>query len=217
MYEEAYFKNYKEQSFKWKFWGRYIRKKTQKENNILEIGCTYGYLFKYLKDYPNKYGIDISEHAIKQARMLSQGAEYKVMDAQKLDFKDNFFSVVLAIDVMEHLKNPEKGIKEASRVLKEDGLFIMVTPNLESYSRKVKKDLWFAYQDPTHISILQKEQWIEFLEKNNFTIKKIRTIDMFDMLNKNISSTINLLSYILSIPHSKSKKRDNLLIIARKN
>src|SRR3989338_7742818 len=103
MYEKDYFENYKEQSFKWKFWARFIRSKTKKEDNILEIGCTYGYLFKYLKDYSNKYGIDISEHAIKQAKMLSQGAEYKVMDAQKLDFKDNFFSLVIAIDVMEHI------------------------------------------------------------------------------------------------------------------
>lgn len=216
MYEEAYFKDYKEQSFKWKFWARYIRKKTQKEENILEIGCTYGYLFKYLKDYSNKYGIDISEHAIKQARMLSQGAEYKVMDAQKLEFKNNFFSLILAIDVMEHLKNPEKGIKEAARVLKEDGLFIIVTPNLESYSKQIKGDKWFAYQDPTHISILPKEQWQELLEKNNFTIKKVRTIDMFDMPNKKLATAANLLSYMLSIPYSKSKKRDNLLIIARK-
>lgn len=216
MYEREYFENYKEQSFKWKFWARYIRKKTKKEDNILEIGCTYGYLFKYLKDYPNKYGIDISEYAIKQAKMLSQGAEYKVMNIEKLDFKENFFSLILAIDVMEHLKNSEKGIKEAARVLKKEGLFIMVTPNLESCSKKRKGNKWFAYQDPTHISILPKQQWIQFLEKNNFEIKKIRTIDMFDMPNKKISTTLNLLSYILSIPYTKSNNRDNLLIIARK-
>jgi len=217
MYDKDYFENYKEQSFKWKFWARFIRKKVKKEDNILEIGCTYGYLFKYLKDYPNKYGIDISEHAIKQARLLSQGAEYKVMDAQKLDFRDNFFSLIIAIDVMEHLKNPEKAIKETSRVLKKEGLFIMVTPNLESCSRKIKGEKWFAYQDKTHISILTKEQWIELLEKNNFTIKKIRTIDMFDMPQKKIYKALNLLSYILSIPYSKSKGRDNLLIIAKKS
>ncbi|HIH14687.1 MAG: putative glycosyltransferase, possible methyltransferase [archaeon GW2011_AR17] len=216
MYEKEYFEKYKEQSFKWKFWARFIQKKIKKEDNILEVGCTYGYLFKYLKDYPNKYGIDISEHAIKQAKMLSQGAEYKVMDAQKLDFKDNFFSLVIAIDVMEHIKNPEKGIKEAARVLKEEGIFIMVTPNLNSYSKQIKGDKWFAYQDKTHVSLLPKEQWIELLEKNNFEIKKIRTIDMFDMPNKKFSSIVNLLSYTFSLPYSKSKKRDNILIIARK-
>lgn len=217
MYEEEYFKEYKEQSFKWKYWARFIRSKTKKTDNILEIGCTYGYLFKYLKDYPNKYGIDISQYAIKQAKILSQGAEYKVMDAQKLEFKDNFFSLILAIDVLEHCKNPQKAIQEASRVLKEKGLLIIVTPNLQAYSRKIKGDKWFAYRDKTHISILQKEQWIEYVKKNNFEIKKIRSIDMFDMPQKNIASTANLLSYIFSTPHSKKMYRDNLLIIAEKS
>ncbi len=218
MYEESYFKEYKEQTFKWKYWARYIRRKTKKTDNILEIGCTYGFLFKYLKDYSNKYGIDISEYAIKQARIFSQGAHYEVMDAEKLNFKENFFSLVLAIDTMEHLKNPEKGIQEASRVLKENGLFIMVTPNQESFSKRMKGKDWFAYKDQTHVSLLSKQQWIEFLEKNNFSVRKVRSIDMFDLpYHKKLFTSLNLLSYITGFAERKGMWGDNLLIIARKN
>ena len=218
MYDKKYFQDYKEQSFKWEFWASYIRKKTKTEDNILEIGCTYGFLFNYLKDYKNKYGIDISEHAIKQARILSQGAEYKVMDAEKLTLKKDLFSLVLAIDVMEHLKHPEKGIQEVHRVLKHNGMFIMVTPNLESLSHKEKEKAWFAYKDPTHISILSEKDWIKLLEKNRFRIVKLRTIDCFDFpyINK-FFCILNLILYKLGIPFNRGKWADNLVIIARKN
>ena len=218
MYDSKYFKDYKEQSFKWKFWARFLEKRTTKTDNILEIGCTYGFLFKYLKDYENKYGIDISEHAIKQARLLSQGANYQVMNAEKLKFEDTFFQAVLAIDVLEHVKNPSKAIKEISRVLKKDGLFIMVTPNIDARSRKERGKDWFAYKDQTHISILPKEQWVDLLRENDLEMIQIGTIDMFDIpYHEKLFKGLNFLSYVSSHPIRSSELGDNLCIIAEKH
>ncbi|MBI5797822.1 class I SAM-dependent methyltransferase [Candidatus Woesearchaeota archaeon] len=216
-YDPEYFKDYKEQRFKWRFWGDYIKRYTNKEDPILEIGCTYGYLFKYLKNYSHKFGIDVSEHAIKQAKILNLGPEYKVMNAEKLDFKDKTFKVIIAIDTLEHVRNPEKAIKEAARVLKEEGLFIMATPNPNAVSHKQKGKEWFAYKDKTHISIHPAEYWEELLIKNDFRIKRRATIDLFDFPYANkFSQGINLLSYKLNIPFFKDIG-DNTVIIAKKN
>lgn len=53
-----------------------------------------------------------------------------VANVEKLPFKDNSFNVVKATELFEHVKNPEKGIKECLRVLKNNGYFIFSTPFL---------------------------------------------------------------------------------------
>lgn len=215
MFDKDYFKNYKEQKFKWIFWSDYIKKRTTKEDNILEIGCTYGFLFKYIKSN-NLYGIDISEHAINQAKIISPHAHFQVMDAEKLNFK-NKFKIIIAIDVLEHLKNPENCIKECYKLLENNGTLIIVTPNPESYSHKIKKQDWFAYKDKTHISIHNKEYWTNLLKTNNFRIKTVKTMDLFDFPYANkLFRLLNLISYKLNNPFYK-KIGDNIIIISKKN
>jgi len=55
-----------------------------------------------------------------------------VGDAHLIPFKDNSFDVILSGEIIEHLLNPLKFIREAKRVLKPQGVFIITTPNLAS-------------------------------------------------------------------------------------
>jgi 2-polyprenyl-3-methyl-5-hydroxy-6-metoxy-1,4-benzoquinol methylase len=49
-------------------------------------------------------------------------------DAERLSFVSNIFDVVIASEIMEHLWNPHSLVDEAYRVLKDDGYFIVSTP-----------------------------------------------------------------------------------------
>ena len=51
-----------------------------------------------------------------------------VMDAMQLDFKENSFDIVFMMEILEHIKEPEKAISEVFRVLKEDGYIVFSTP-----------------------------------------------------------------------------------------
>ena len=50
-------------------------------------------------------------------------------DAHHLPFKSNAFNKVLSIDVLEHVACPTAYLKEAQRVLVEQGTLILGTPN----------------------------------------------------------------------------------------
>ena len=50
-------------------------------------------------------------------------------DIQNLPFRNGVFNKIVCKDVMEHLPNPYKGLKEMNRVLK-DGLIILTFPNV---------------------------------------------------------------------------------------
>ncbi|MBS3073039.1 class I SAM-dependent methyltransferase [Candidatus Pacearchaeota archaeon] len=217
MFDKNYFKNYKDQSFKWNFWSYIIKKYTNKDSSILELGCTYGYLFKHLNGYKSLYGIDISKHAINVAKSFNHNATFEVQDVQNLKFKPNTFDLIVAIDILEHLPDPKKGIQEIFKVLKPNGYLIISTPNPDSYSHKIKKKQWFAYKDQTHISIHNKEYWINLLKENNFKIKKSTTIDLFDFpyLTK-LARLLNLILYRIKSPFLK-QIGDNSVIIAQLN
>jgi len=54
-------------------------------------------------------------------------------NAEELPFKKNYFDLVFAREVFEHLFRPDKFISEIERILKNDGKLILSTPNLNSW------------------------------------------------------------------------------------
>lgn len=114
-----------------------IRKLSDGKQKILDCGCGSGSLCIYLnKRLGSKtYGVDVSAVGIKLANELAEKAnvdsEFKVADIENhIPFEDNYFDLVFMLEVLEHLVYPEKAIKEVSRVLKKDGVFAFVSPNL---------------------------------------------------------------------------------------
>jgi ubiquinone/menaquinone biosynthesis C-methylase UbiE len=103
-----------------------------KPENILDIGCGTGETLSFLKKLYSKadlYGIDMSQKAVKYTKQKGHRNVYRG-DSIKLPFKNNFFDVVLFLDVLEHIQNDKKAINEAKRVLKKNGIIIITAPAL---------------------------------------------------------------------------------------
>lgn len=49
--------------------------------------------------------------------------------AEKMDFEDDFFDLVVSMETIEHVQNYQSFLKEVKRVLRPNGLFIVSTPN----------------------------------------------------------------------------------------
>ncbi|MCB0640571.1 MAG: methyltransferase domain-containing protein [Phaeodactylibacter sp.] len=77
---------------------------------------------------------DINERDIQFARQLNAGLEhleYRVENALDLSFPDNSFDLVISVDVLEHVGQPEQMVAEVSRILKPGGRAFITFPNLE--------------------------------------------------------------------------------------
>jgi len=99
---------------------------------ILDVGCGTGETLSFLKTiFPKAelYGIDTSSQAIKYTK--SRGHQnVKKANALNLPFDDGFFDATLILDVMEHIDDDLKVIKEAKRILRRNGRIIITAPAL---------------------------------------------------------------------------------------
>ena len=102
--------------------GTHIRKKylekhlSKGSGKCLDIGASGGTYKDIVVGKGYSYvGIDIEPH----------GPDVVYGDINKLDFPDNFFSAVICVDVLEHIKDDKTAVRELYRVLKPGGTLVM--------------------------------------------------------------------------------------------
>lgn len=118
---------------------------------VIDIGCGWGAFPRVLKDKGLKVtATDISEFIIKKAKRIQKDIDFRVEDVEKEIGVAGKFDYIFALEVLEHLKNPHKAVRNIKKKLQKGGYFIFSTP----YPNKWNK------ADPTHISINYPKHWI---------------------------------------------------------
>ncbi|MBL7148073.1 MAG: class I SAM-dependent methyltransferase [Nanoarchaeota archaeon] len=99
----------------------------RKRLKILDIGCGTGEDLPLISKYGDVFALEYSKEVIKYI------PKEKVVgivrgDARFLSFKENVFDIIIILDVLEHVKEDVKIMKEVSRVLKLDGILLISVP-----------------------------------------------------------------------------------------
>jgi phosphatidylethanolamine/phosphatidyl-N-methylethanolamine N-methyltransferase len=100
---------------------------------VLEVGVGTGISLPQYGSHLRIFGTDISEAMLRKAKRRVADLRLKnveglaVMDAEKLEFPDNSFDVVMAQYVVTAVPNPEKALDEFARVLRPGGELIILT------------------------------------------------------------------------------------------
>lgn len=94
----------------------------------LDIGCGVGQVVARLTEAGYEaYGVDVSEPNIERTRKISSRCQF--YDGKKLPFSDAFFASVGALNVLEHVDEPEAFIRELVRVTELNGRIVLSSPN----------------------------------------------------------------------------------------
>jgi 2-polyprenyl-3-methyl-5-hydroxy-6-metoxy-1,4-benzoquinol methylase len=142
--------------------------------NLLDIGFGEGGMLSVAEKNGWKcFGTELSPQALKYGEemgwIVSQDA---FSDAR---FPHEGFDIVTMVELIEHVPNPDFFLETAYNLLRPNGLLFLTTPNTNSINRRCLGAEWSVISPPEHITIWSAGGLKEALNRNHFTMQKIRT------------------------------------------
>ena len=208
-----------------RFYAMLARRYGTRGTRLLEIGSGLGHLVAQLEDTFETVGIDLNHWAVKESKSVTTKSLLQTASAQELPFTNNSFNVVIIKHIVEHLPNPEKAINEISRVTAKGGYLILATPNLGSLLKPWKGGKWIGYQDPTHISLKQPQEWLDLIRSAGFRPLKIFSDGFWDvpyirfvpnLLQKLIFGSLGGLQAVTGFIFLPMRWGESMIVVARK-
>jgi len=180
-YAQVSFRRFSQYWWSNRYYALLSRRFGPKSGRVLEVGCGLGHLLGWLTGRYEVYGTDVNLSALRQAMANVPHGNFLLLSAEDLSvFPDRCFQIVIAKHVLEHVPEPGTAIAEIARVLSLGGLFLLVTPNLDSPARRIKKEQWIGFKDPTHISLKTPAEWLGLLARNNLQPKRVFSDGLWD-------------------------------------
>jgi ubiquinone/menaquinone biosynthesis C-methylase UbiE len=145
---------------------------------VLDAGCGEGFTMDKLSknNIGEKIeGVEYSKEAISLGRKLFPNLTYKEGSIYNMPYKDNFFDLVVCTEVLEHVTEPTKVLKEVIRVSKK--YVLLSVPNepffmLGNFIRG--KDILHFGNNPGHINHWTVISFLNFLKKNGLKMKTLK-------------------------------------------
>lgn len=127
---------------------------------VLDLGCGAGFLANDLAQRGHTVtGLDPTDENLAIARLhdATRSVDYVLGDARALPYADSSFDVICAMDLLEHVEEPERVIAEVGRVLAPGGMFFFHTFNRTWQSKLIviKGVEWFVKNTPPALHVIE--------------------------------------------------------------
>jgi SAM-dependent methyltransferase len=140
--------------------------------SVLELGCADGYFSAAL----TREGFDVV--GLESQPAFAETARARGIDVRAVDLNEPGalaslgceFDAVLAMDVLEHLVDPESAVKALATVIKPGGLLIITGPNVAYWSMRwmLLTGRWTyndaGIMDRTHLRWFALSDWVKLAE-----------------------------------------------------
>jgi len=174
------------------FVDEYVLKTNKKEIILLDVGGGKGIILKEISDYlrerhnikVNKYVLDLSAQMLDYQKKINPDILNIVeADICKAPFENKEIDLVLMIDVLEHLPNTEKALKELKRISKyvlfkvplENNLFFNLINILRLGSHRQQ-----AIKDVGHINSYNFRSLLAQLQQNLGKVIKYQFTNVYE-------------------------------------
>lgn len=147
---------------------------------VLDLGCGDGKFALFTFGQKKiEVGLDQNKKEINKAKKSQVYQKVVLAEADKMPFADENFGSVISNSVIEHVVNLDQVLKEAARVLKKRGFFVLTvpTPLLSEYQfwsrfipgyAEFKRKLW------RHINYFGEKEWRRQLTKAGFKVVEVK-------------------------------------------
>jgi len=152
-------------------------------SKILDLGCSAGLLAERLLELGHHVsGVDVIE---------APGVHDRVGSFIKADLDDGIpaevgtgFDIVLAADVLEHVRDPARLLREAKQTLRPGGTMFVCVPNVAHWYPRFRSLLGlFDYDqrgilDRTHIRFFTRRSIRRLVEREGFAVRRLEPVGL---------------------------------------
>ncbi len=159
---------------------RYVLEELRLESvtHVLDLSCGNGWAMDYfLKEkVPFVYGTDISIEMLNNAREKLKKNFNKFFlikaNAEHLPFKSSTFNIVFNMEAFYYYLEPERVLEEVYRILKKNGLFLLLT---DYYKENNVSSKW-GERLKIKMKLFSIDEYISLLKIHGFHIEKVYRI-----------------------------------------
>lgn len=187
--------------------------------SVCELGCGLGHILIALHDQIREgLGIDFSEYAVKEAKILAENRGARNLSFLSLKIEDlvtrpefkGYFDKVLMMDISEHLYDDTllKFFRSTAHLLKPEGELYLHTPNAEYLLEQMKKRNFILQQFPSHISVRSLQEYKILLDQAGFELTSHEFLPHYNPFIGGVDKTM------MRVPVLKKFFRARLLLCA---
>jgi 2-polyprenyl-3-methyl-5-hydroxy-6-metoxy-1,4-benzoquinol methylase len=142
---------------------------------VLDFGCGVGYFLSILEEHKiNAIGLEVDRHQVE----FCKNNNLNVTDKNIKQLNDNQFDLIVMFDVLEHLVEPVKTLKELRSKLKDNGRIIAYTPYINSFAFELMQERQNLLHPFQHVCFYSEDS-LKYLAK--MSRMKIEIIDHYGL------------------------------------
>jgi len=142
-----------------------INKRKKPPGRFLDIGCNAGFILKTAADLGwEAFGVEPSAPAAEYARE-TYGLDVKNCILEEAGYKDGFFDVITTFNVIEHVSDPMGHFREIRRIMKDDGLLLIWTPNASHPKARRNRAGYFMLDHIEHLYYFHRSVMYDMLDR----------------------------------------------------
>jgi len=139
----------------------------RKNNRLLDVGCGAGtFLEAAARDNWQAFGVEVSRGAAEHVRSL--GFEVFLGELEQANYPGEYFDIVIASEVLEHVPDPQTLLQSIARVLRTGGLLWATTPHGRGISARLLDLDWTTICPPEHLQLFSVKSIKELVQSVGF-------------------------------------------------
>jgi 2-polyprenyl-3-methyl-5-hydroxy-6-metoxy-1,4-benzoquinol methylase len=162
-------------------------------SKVLEIGCNVGNFRRFLSKPCQYWGIEPFEEAANIAKTKMDKILVGFYDNVINEIPDNYFDLVIANDIIEHMEQPWNFLKSIKKKMAEKASLVLSVPNVRYYDN-LKNLLFYkdwkyvdaGILDITHLRFFTEKSIIRLLNENGFEIEMMKGINSMKIMRRHL-------------------------------
>ncbi len=161
--------------------GKKLARRFVRRGKVLDVGCGGGGLLRQLGDTLVPFGIEIDAQAAAATNAFAATRGGRVLQADAMtglaSFEAGTFDGVTMTAYLEHEVRPLEVLRAVGRVLRDEGVAILMVPNYACWNRRLQGAGWPGFRFPEHVNYFTPTTIRQLIDRAGLQVARFNLLD----------------------------------------